>query len=142
MRASRRAACAAALLALVLLPTGCEKATGQTPEQVWGKFMDALSTQNPIALPGLATEAFAKRVMRAGPADFANLISLNATAKVRDVKVAARDARSVRLEVVYKSSPDDPAGDKYVFVLEKAGKNWRVAAIEGEVGMVVPGINQ
>ena len=142
MRAIRRTACAAALLALILLPAGCEKATGQTPEQAWAKFMDALSTQNLIALPGLATEQFARRVMRAGPADFANLISLHATARFRDAKIVAQDARSVRLEVVYKNSADDSGGDKYVFLLEKPGKNWVVAAIEGEVGMVIPGLNQ
>ena len=139
MRRVGSVAALAALAALVLAAAGCEKATGRTPEQVWEKFMDALSTQNLIALPGLATDEFARRVMKAGPADFANLISAHATAKVRDARIVAQDAKTARLEVVYKTAPDDSRGQPFVVLLEKPGKNWRVAAISGEVGMALPG---
>jgi hypothetical protein len=37
-------------------------------------------------------------------------------------------------------SPDDP-GQKFIVLLEKPKKNWRVVAIEGDVAMVLPGIN-
>jgi hypothetical protein len=133
----------ALVIALVIAPVlaSCgEKATGKSPEEVWAKFMEALSVRNMIALPGLATDEFARRVMKAGPADFANLIAADQTARVREVKVVAQDAKTARLEVAYKMSPDDP-GQKFIVLLEKPKKNWRVVAIEGDVAMVLPGIN-
>lgn len=142
MRPNRNAVAIALLLSLIVLVSACgEKATGLGPKEVWGKFMEALSTKNMMAIQGLADDDLTRQIARSGPADFANLIANHQSSQVREINIVAQDNKTARLEVNYKVSEEAEWATTFIVLMEKPKKNWRVTAVQGDVAMILPGFD-
>ena len=140
MPTSRNALILLGALACLLFVVSCgEREPTLGPEEIWNKFARALSQNNALAIQALATRDLTRRVVRAGPTDFAGLIHTHVSMPVCEIRIVAQDETTTRLEVSYKAAEDAAYSEDFVVLMEKPGRNWRVAAIQGQVAIMLPG---